>query len=252
MFQAFLIVSREAIELLLIVLALREWARQAERPGLDPWIVAGVLVGLAGAAAVMATLPPSGMNEWLDIALTCGFGLSVALLSCGTMASMAGIDHHAQSQFDAWFAQRAAAVPVMVVVAFSALREALEAALLIRFVAAGTSVHDVAWGAALGLLASALIAAAWQVLATSRRTRFVFRLTAVLLFVLGVQMMLEAVTEVLLRGVGGPQTIRIGHALQPYVENGQRYWLLCAALAVIPLVVWARAWWRQAGSTQRR
>lgn len=252
MFQAFLIVARESIELLLIVIALREWARQAQRSGLEPWIAAGVLAGFAAAAAIVATLPASGMNEWLDIALTCGFGLSIALLSCGTMASMAGIGMHATSMLDAWFAQRSASVPVMAFVAFSALREALEAALLIRFVAAGNPLEDVVWGIALGLVACALLAAAWQVLATSRHTQTVFRLTAVLLFVLGIQMMLEAIAEILLRGVAGPQLTRVGYAMLPYVENGDRYWQLSAALATIPLIVWVRAWWRQAGTVQRR
>jgi high-affinity Fe2+/Pb2+ permease len=252
MFQAFVIVSREAIELLLILIALREWARQAQRPGLGPWIAAGVIAGFAAAAAVMATLPETGMNEWLDIALTCGFGLSVALLSCGTMASMAGIGAHATSVFDNWFARRATAVPVLAFVAFSALREALEAFLLIRFVAAANTVHDVAWGVALGLAACALLAGAWQALATSRRTQIVFRLTAVLLFIIGIQMMLEAITELLLRGVAGPQLTHVGHAMQPYMEEGERYWLLCAGLAGIPLVVWMRAWWRRAGTVQRR
>lgn len=252
MFQAFVIVSREAIELLLILIALREWARQAQRPGLGPWIAAGVIAGFAAAAAIVATLPETGMNEWLDIALTCGFGLSVALLSCGTMASMAGIGAHASSVFDNWFARRATAIPVLVFVAFSALREALEAFLLIRFVAAANTVHDVAWGVALGLAACALLAAAWQALATSRRTHIVFRLTAVLLFIIGIQMMLEAVVEVLLRGVAGPYLTQVGRAMQPYLENGDRYWLLCAGLAVIPLMLWMRAWWRRAGTVQQR
>lgn len=252
MFQAFLIVGREAIELLLVMVALREWARQEERPGLGPWMAAGLLGGLAGAAVVFAALPATGMSEGFDLALSGGFGLSVALLSCGTMASMGRIGEHAQSRFDAWWMRRSVAVPVLVFVAFSALREGLEAALLIRFVALGTDLHEVAWGAALGLLACALLAGAWQMLAIGRRTRIVFRLTAVLLFVLGVQMMLEALAALLVRGVAGAPMIRLGQALAPYVENGDRYWLLCAALALIPLLLWMRAWWRQAGGKQRR
>ncbi|OUM01999.1 hypothetical protein [Variovorax sp. JS1663] len=246
MFQALLIVGRESVELLLVCLALREWAFHAERPALVRWIAAGVPVGLAAAAAVIAMLPPSGMNEWVDIALTCGFGLSIALLSCGTMASMSGIGDHVAARFDAFFARRAAALPVFLFVAFSALREALESFLLLRFVAANHGTEAAAWGIVLGLVACALLAAAWGTLEGNRRTHIVFRLSAVLLFVLGVQMVLEALAEALMRGVAGGALTQVGRALSPYLENGDRQWVLCAALAVIPLAVWMRAWWRRA------
>ncbi|WP_077002987.1 hypothetical protein [Variovorax sp. KK3] len=247
MFQAFLIVGRESIELLLVCLALRQWAYHAGRPALVRWIAAGVPAGFVAAAAVVAALPPSGMNEWLDIALDCGFGLSIALLSCGTMASMSGIGAHVTARFDAFFARRAAGLPVLAFVAFSALREVLEAFLLLRFVAVNNGTEEVAWGIALGLVACALLAAAWRTLEANRRTHIVFRLTAVLLFVLGVQMILEALAEVLMRGVAGVELTQLGRALSPYLENGDRYWMLCTALAAIPLLVWVRSWWRQAG-----
>jgi Flp pilus assembly pilin Flp len=197
---------------------------------------------------VIAALPPSGMNEWIDIALTCGFGLSIALLSCGTMASMSGIGDHVAARFDAFFARRAAALPVFAFVAFSALREALESFLLLRFVAASHGAEAVAWGIALGLVACALLAAAWRTLEANRRTHIVFRLSAVLLFVLGVQMVLEALAEVLMRGVAGGAFTPLGRALSPYLEHGDRQWMLFLVLAAIPLAVWTRAWWRRAGA----
>lgn len=247
MFQAFLIIGRESVELLLVCLALREWAFHAGRPELVRWIAAGVPVGLAAAAAVIAALPPSGMNEWVDIALTCGFGLSIALLSCGTMASMSGIGAHVTARFDAFLARPSAGLPVLAFVAFSALREALESFLLLRFVAASHGAEAVAWGLVLGIVACALLAAAWRTLEANRRTHIVFRLTAVVLFVLGAQMILEALAEVLVRGVAGGELTRLGRALSPYLENGDRQWMLCVALAAIPLVAWTRAWWRRAG-----
>lgn len=195
----------------------------------------------------MAALPPSGMNEWLDIALTFGFGLSLALVSSGTMASVSGIGVHATRAVSHWFAHRAAGAAVLGFAAFSTLREVLEASLLIRFIEVRQSPDEVAWGIALGFAACALLALAWRAFQTQRGAHWAFRLSAVLLFVLGMQMMIDAVAEVLLRGVAGDRSTRLGHALLPYLENGDRYWTMCAVLALIPLVVWARTWWRGAG-----
>lgn len=246
MFQAFVVTSREACELLLVVFALLAWTRRAERPELGRWVLAGVPAGFAIAAAVLAALPPSGLNEWFDIALTFFVGLSLALLSSGTMASVAGIGRHATRVFDAWFAKRPAGALLLAFVAFGALRETLEAVLLVRFIAARESSEDVAWGIGLGLLACALLATAWRALRDRRGAHRVFRLSAVILFVLGAQMMIEAMAEALLRGVGGRGATHLAHTLQPYLEEGDRYWMLCAALAAIPLALWTREWWRRA------
>lgn len=248
MFEAFVVIARETCELLLILLALSHAARRGGRPELFRWALAGVAAGFAAAWAIVWALPPSGMNEWLDIALTFGFGLSLALVSCGTMASLGGVGAQATQLLDTWVAHRAAALAVVAFGAFSALREALEALVLIRFISAQESAADVAWGIALGLAACALLAAAWRALAVHRGTRWTFRLSAVVLFVLGAQMVVEALVETLMRGVGGALFTRVGHSMLPYVENGDRYWLGCLILAIIPLILWTRAWWRQAGA----
>ena len=247
MFQAFIIVCREVGELLLVIFALLGWARSAGRPVLVWLIFAGVLTGFVIAAAIVAALPATGMDEWFSIALTFGFGLSLAIVSSGTMASVAGIGGQATRVLSAWSAHRAAGVTVLAFAAFSALREALEAFLLLRFVAARETAEDLAWGITLGFVACALLTAAWQGLRTRRGAHWVFRLSAVILFVLGMQMMIEAVSEVLMRGIGGDGSTQLGYALKPYLENGDRYWMLCLALATIPLLVWTRTWWRRAG-----
>lgn len=246
MFQAFVVTSREACELLLVIFAVLGWAHRAKRPELARWVAAGVLAGFASAAAVIDALPPTGMNEWLDIGLTFGFGLSLALVSSGTMASVAGIGVHATGVFGTWLARRAAGPAVLLFIAFSALRETLEAFLLMRFIAERQPAEEVAWGIGLGLAACALLAVAWQALKARPGTHWVFRLSAVILFVLGMQMMIDAVAEVLVRGVAGEHPARVGYALLPYLEEGDRYWVLCLALAVIPLGIWARTWWRRA------
>lgn len=246
MFEAFVVIARETCELLLILLALSLAARRAGRPGLIRWALAGVVAGFAGAAAIVAALPPTGMSEWFDIALTFGFGLSLALVSCGTMASLSGVGAQATRVLDAWVTHPAAGFAVLVFAAASALREALEALLLIRFLSAQEPAADVAWGIALGLVACALLALAWKALQARRGTRWTFRLSALILFVLGAQMVVEAVAETLVRGVGGEWSSRLGYAMLPYLENGDRAWVLCAVLATVPLAMWARAWWRQA------
>lgn len=246
MFEAFVVIAREAGELLLILLALSHAARRGGRPELVRWAVAGVLAGFAAAGAIFSALPPSGMNEWFDIALTFVFGLSLALVSCGTMASLGGVGAQATRLLDDWVAHRSAALAVLAFGAFSALREALEALVLIRFISAQESLGDVALGVGLGLLACALLALAWRALAAHRGTRWTFRLSAVILFVLGAQMVIEAVVDTLVRGVAGDPLARLGHALMPYLENGSRYWVLCLLLALIPLALWTRTWWRQA------
>lgn len=249
MFEAFVVVAREACELLLILLSLSHAARRGARPELLHWALVGVAAGFAAAAAIVSALPPSGMNEWFDIALTFGFGLSLALVSCGTMASLARVGAQATDLLDTWVAHRAAGVAVLAFGAFSALREALEALVLIRFISAQEPAADVAWGIALGLAACGLLALAWRALAARRGTRWTFRLSAVILFVLGAQMVIEAVATTLVRGVGGAPFARMGHAMLPYLENGERYWMLCAGLALIPLGLWTRAWWRQAAGS---
>ena len=246
MFEAFVVVVRETCELLLILLSLSLAARRAGRPSLIQWALAGVAVGFAGGAVIVAALPPTGMNEWFDIALTFGFGLSLALVSCGAMASLSGVGAQATRVLDAWVAHPSAGIVVLVFAAASALREALEALLLIRFVSAQEAAADVAWGVALGLASCTLLALAWKALQARRGTRWAFRLSALILFVLGAQMVIEAVAETLVRGVGGTWFSRLGYAMLPYLEHGDRSWVLCVVLATVPLALWARAWWRQA------
>jgi len=211
------------------------------------WAFAGVAVGFATGWAMVAALPPSGMNEWLDIALTFGFGLTLTLVSSGTMASLGRVDAQAGEWLDDWVSHRAANLAVFLFATFSALRETLEALVLIRFISAQEPSSDVAVGIALGLIACALLAVAWRAIAARRGTRWSFRLSAVILFVLGAQMMIEAVAETLMRGAGGAMFTRVGYALLPYLENGERYWMLCVVLALIPLVLWTRDWWRKVG-----
>ena len=249
MFEAFVVIAREACELLLILLALSHAARRGGRPALMQWATGGVLAGFAAAWAIVSALPPSGMNEWFDIGLTFGFGLSLALVSCGTMASLAGVGAQATRMLDDWVAHPFAGLAVLAFAAFSALREALEALVLLRFISVQEPIADVAIGIGLGLLACVLLALAWRALAAHRGTRWTFRLSAVILFVLGAQMVLEAVVDTLVRGVAGEMLARIGHAMLPDLENGSRYWVLCLLLALIPLALWTRAWWRQAGSS---
>ncbi|MBO9649309.1 MAG: hypothetical protein J7605_12415 [Variovorax sp.] len=247
MFEAFVIVAREAGELLLILLALSHAARRGGRPELMRSAYAGVAAGFAGGWSLVGALPPSGMNEWLDIGLTFGFGLTLALVSSGTMASLARVDAQAGEWLDGWISHRAAGLAVFLFAAFSALRETLEALVLIRFISAQEPSSDVALGVALGLIACALLAVVWRAIAGRRGTRWSFRLSAVILFVLGAQMMIEAVAETLMRGVGGSMFTRVGYALLPYLENGDRYWLLCVMLALIPLTLWTREWLRKVG-----
>lgn len=187
------------------------------------------------------------MNEWLDIGLTFGFGLLLALVSSGTMASLAGVDAQAGDWLDDWVSHRAASLAVFLFATFSALRETLEALVLIRFISAQEPASDVALGIVLGLVAIVLLAIAWRAIALRRGTRWSFRLSAVILFVLGAQMMVEAVAETLMRGAGGAMFSRVGYALLPYLENGDRYWMLCVALALIPLTLWTRDWLRKVG-----
>ncbi|MDN4592035.1 hypothetical protein DBA29_26490 [Xenophilus aerolatus] len=247
MFQAFVIVSREGCELLLVSLALWAALRDAGRTELIRWAAAGLCVGASGAAATILLLPGSGLSEWFDIALTFCFGLSLALVSTGTMASVADVGTQAMRTLERWLAHRGAGVAVLVFLALSTLREVLEAFLLLRFVAAGQPPADMAWGTALGLLACALLASAWQLLRHRRGAHWAFRLSAVALFVLGAQMMLAAAVEVLLRGVGGHAPSRVARAFVPYLEEGDRYWVSCLVLALIPLSVWSRKWWRNVG-----
>ncbi|MEJ8855620.1 hypothetical protein WKW79_13625 [Variovorax robiniae] len=247
MFQAFVIVGREGCELLLVILALQAWARREARPELIRWVLWGVVAGFAAAASAIVALPPSGMDEWFDIALTFVFGLSLALVSSGTMASVAGVGKHATHFVSHWLAHRASGVAVLAITAFSTLREVLEAVLLLRFVAARQTTEELAWGVALGLLACALLAVAWRALRERRGAHWAFRLSAVVLFVLGMQMLIDSVAEVLLRGVGGERPARWAYALTPYLENGDRYWVLCVVLATIPLMLWTRDWWRRTG-----
>jgi len=247
MFQAFVATAREACELFLVLLTMVAAVRRAGQPELARWIAAGVLAGFALAGLVLAMLPPSGLNPWLDLGLTFGFGLSLALVSCGTMASVAAIDRHATELLDRWLSHPAAGIGLLAVAALSALREFLEFLLLVRFVAVQAPWQDVAWGVGLGLVACALLAGAWQALVTHRATHWVFRLSAIALFVFGTQMAIEAMAEVLLQGVAGARMVRLGQSLMPYLEDGDRYWQLSLLLTAVPLLLWARTWWRRAG-----
>lgn len=247
MFEAFVIVFREAGELTLLTFAALAWAQRTGQLGILRWIVGGLLSGLVIAAALVATLPPWGMNEGFDIALTFGFGLSLLVVSTGTMASLGGIGSHATRVLGSWVAVRGAKPTAMFFMALSAAREALEGYLLLRFVAARELAEDVAWGTVLGFAACALIGWVWRKYQGDRSARWTFRLSAVVLFVIGAQMMAEALAEILVRGMVGTRMAQVGYGLLPYLEEGSRHWLSSLVLALIPLLLWARAWWRRTG-----
>lgn len=245
MFQAFIIVSREGCELLLVLLALWTALRDHERPELIRWGIGGLAAGLVLAGVTIAHLPSTGLSEWFDITLTFGFGISLALVSTGTMASLADIDSKATARLEAWLAHRAAGPAVAVFVVLSTWREVLEAFLLLRFIAAGQESEELAWGVSLGLAACVLLGLAWQRLRHGRGARWAFRLSAVILFVLGAQMMIDAVVETLLRGVGGAGSTQVARSFVPFLEEGDHYWISCLVLAIVPVAIWSRRWWRR-------
>jgi len=130
-------------------------------------------------------------------------------------------------------------------VALSAFRESLEIAVFVRAIGARAGMVDAALGVLLGVAATGLLLPAWKWLHLRARLLLAFRVSALLLALLAIQLLLYSVADLLripeLRDDGVAWALTVA----PFFEEGARHAWLCAVLMLPPLYWVLRGWWSE-------
>lgn len=245
-FDVFAVTLRELAELLLVLGALAGCLRAAGRPR-PAWPVAlGTGLGAACAAAFGTWLyrqPPHALAPALfTIAMALGM-----LLTIGTLLfTIRDICRRTDAWAAGWRGQRAASWMAGGLAALATVRECAELLLYLRMAARTGMPQDLVAGTTLAVLAACCLGLAWRVLRHRVSLGLAFRISALLLTLLTVEMLLEGIAELLQWWVqaGGPGA---GSAawLHGLLTDGLGYYWLGGVLAAVPLSFMLRRWWSE-------
>ncbi len=244
MFDVFAVTLRELAELLLVLGTLVGCLRAAGRRRPAGPVAAGLGAGLACAAAFGGWLYRQPADSLVLILLTMGMALGM-LLTIGTLLfTIRDIRRRADAWASAWQGRPAMAWAAGGLALLATLRESAELLLYLRMAARAHPQDAVAWGLALGVLAAACLALAWRSLRTRVSLGLVFRISALLLTLLTVEMLLECLPD-LLRSPALADGPGAGLAawLDELLTSSLWYYGLGAALAALPLLAMLRRWW---------
>ena len=246
MFDAFVLTLRELAELVLTAGALLALLPHGGRPRLLSAAAAGLAVG-AGLGVQMAwwlvAMPLSPVAEAI---LTTALALGVLLMASGMLASARAIRTRTQVFIEAWLEHRAAPCIVFGFAVLVTLREALELTVFLRSIWLRDGPADALAGALSGMLGAACLVVAWRHLRLRLGLLAAFRVSALLLSLLAI--------EILLAGLGSllqvllPQMGAAGSTLQVealFLEGGRWYGWVYAALMALPLLSFIRGWWQE-------
>lgn len=234
---------------MLILLALRELLLRADSRTPLAWLGAGVAGGLVVCALGLASFTARGAGLWIEAGLTLVLGITLAATALGTMVSAESIRRHASDLLEHQLGERHAGLLVAGFAAFSTAREAMELVLFARAIAPRFPADSTAWGLSLGLLACGLLVPAWRWLKVRAGMLQAFRLSALYLLFMSIQMTIHGGAMLLLSGLLPLDERRLALALEPYLHGGSRHWLLCAVLLAPPIAFWLKTWWRRSATT---
>ena len=233
---------------MLVLLALRELLLRTLPRASAGWLLGGVATGLLLCALGLATFTASSIGPSIEAALTLVLGLSVAATALGTLASAESIRRQATDALEDRLGGPHARWLVAGFAALGTAREAMELVLFARAMAPRFPADSIALGMALGLLACALVMPAWRWLKLRAGMLWAFRLSALYLLVISIQMAIHGAHLLLLSGLLPLDPQRLAPALEPYVQGGSRHWLLCTAWLVPRGGFWLKAWWRRSAA----
>ena len=245
MFDAFAITLRELAELILIVGSLHVCLRESRRFSLIKYVGWGLGLGLAPAAALSVLLMDASVDRNVSAGLSTLMAVGILVMATSMAASVRQIRGRVHLFHEAWLDSQAAPFLVVAFVALSAFRESLEIAVFVRAIGARSGMADAAAGVLLGVAATGLLLPAWQWLHLRARLLLAFRVSALLLALLAIQLLLYSVADLLripeLRDDGVAWALTVA----PFFEEGARHAWLCAVLMLPPLYWVLRGWWSE-------
>lgn len=245
MFDAFTVVLREAAELILIVGALIASLRSARAERLLPWVAAGTVLGCAFGIALSLWLISAAIDARWTAGLTFVLAAGVLLMVCTMLVGQGAIRSRTQALVSVWLEWPSAPLVLMAFCGIAGFRETLEAGLFLRSLWLRGEGADIVVGAVLGLAGVIFLAAASRQLTTRIGVLAAFRLSAVVLCLLSIQMMLGALAEFAQASVSAGHGTRFWAQAAPVLPEGPWYEWLCAALMTAPILFMLRRWWRE-------
>nr|WP_284428161.1 FTR1 family protein [Acidovorax sp. SUPP2522] len=236
-------VLRESAELILILGSLVASLRSTKAEHLLPWVAGGATTGCAAGVALCLWLASSSVDSRWTAGLTFVLAFSVLLMVSTMLVAQSTIRSRTQTLVANWLEKPAAPLIVLAFCALAGLRETLEAGLFLRSLWIRADSSDVLVGATLGLVGVPCLAIASLKLSTRIGILAAFRLSALLLSLLAIQMMLGSLAEFARASAGSDGTD--SHLLQIVLPNGRWYTWFCAALMFIPASFIVRGWWKE-------
>ena len=243
MFNALFVTLREFAELLLIAQAAGEYLRKASRGDLARGLPRAMGLGVLAGAALSAWAAVYPWDPRLSAGISALFAAAILFLTTSMLSSAQIIRSRTHLAADVWMALPSATLWVGVFGVIVGLRESVELAFFLHETHDEVGPADTATGFGLGLLATGLLVAAYRPLRTRVGMLSVFRLSALLMALLSIQLILKGCAELVLASVAHDSTLP--DRLAPFMEGGAWYGWLCAALMLYPVVAMARTWWSE-------
>lgn len=244
MFDSLVVVARELAEILLICGTLWASLARSGQTGLRRYVVIGVSAGaLAGCAIALAVLSEPAPN-WPSTLASLVFAAIVLYCATRALTSASGISRASDSFVEQWSgAWTAPAVGLLS--ALVAMREFAEITVFLRSFGPWYGWGETMAGALLGVLAIGLLAGVWSMPALRARLSMLFRLSALLLALLAIELLLSAMGSLfaLLHERHGYEAPSSWAA--PFMRGGAWHGWTCAALMVYPTLRVVRDWWRE-------
>jgi len=246
MFNALFVTLREFAELLLIAQAAAEYLRSASRSDLARGIPRAMLLGVAAGVALAAWAVTHPWDPRLSAGISVLFAMAVLFLTTSMLSSAQIIRSRTELAADVWMEMPSAALWVGVFGFIVGLRESLELAFFLHETHEAVGPRDTATGFALGLVATGLLVAAYRPLRARVNMLSVFRLSALLMALLSIQLILKGGSELVLASVA--EGSALPERMAPFMEGGTWYGWVCAALMVFPTLAMARKWWSESSA----
>lgn len=243
-----LILLREGAELLIILAAFRKLLIDSGRHDLLRALRTGVLLGALLTAVAVAGFAWSEPGKLTVSILTLVCAIGVLAVVTGYLRSTGDAQRHVRKVASTMVGRRRGGVIVAAFAALILFREGAEAAIALHAMNDRLSLG--------GLLAGASIAAAmlyagsvaWQRIKDRHAIQLLYRISALLLSVVAVEMLLDGLFGLMQAGVL-PFDDHWVEAVRPFAAGGALHAGLCAVLAALPIAMLIRAWWLAADAS---
>lgn len=244
-FDALTVVLRESAELILILGALAASLRAAHARHLIPWVAAGTIVGCSLGIALSLWLFSAPIDPRWTAGLTFALAVGVLLMVSTMLVGQGAIQSRTQALVAVWLEWPSAPLVLMVFCGIAGFRETLEAGLFLRSLWLRGEGADIAAGAVLGLVGVMFLVAASRQITARIGVLTAFRLSAVVLCLLSIQMMLGALSEFAQASIASGSGTHFWALAAPVLPQGPWYAWICAGLMTASVLCMLRSWWRE-------